>query len=49
MPVAEVQSVELLGDEGKVSFEITAEGLSITELPEERPCQCAHCYRIVTG
>jgi hypothetical protein len=49
MPVAEVQLVELLGYEGKVSFEITAEGLSIGGLPAERPCQCAHCFKIVTG
>ena len=40
--------IELLGYEGKVSFEITAEGLSIGGLPAERPCQCAHCFKIVT-
>jgi len=49
MPVADVQSVELLGYDGKVSFEITAKGLSISGLPAERPCQCAHCWKIITG
>jgi alpha-L-fucosidase len=44
--VADVQSVELLGHEGKLSFTHGEEGLAIDGLPEERPVQCAHCFKI---
>jgi alpha-L-fucosidase len=47
LALADVVSVELLGH-GPVAFELGREGLSITGLPEKRPVQCAHCFKIVT-
>ena len=47
--LAHVTHVELLGHEGPLSWEHTDEGLSIADLPPERPVQCAHCFRITTA
>jgi alpha-L-fucosidase len=48
LALADVVSVELLGH-GPVAFELGRDGLQITGLPETRPVQCAHCFKIVTA
>jgi len=48
MPLVGVQNVELLGYSGPLSFEYTGAGLVIRGLPEKRPVQCAHCFKITT-
>jgi alpha-L-fucosidase len=47
LALADVVAVELLGH-GPVAFELGREGLQISGLPETRPVQCAHCFKIVT-
>jgi alpha-L-fucosidase len=46
LKLANVQAVELLGYGGPISFEHTEEGLVISGLPDKRPVQCAHCWKI---
>ena len=48
LKVADVANVELLGYEGKIEFEHTKQGLSITGLPENAPGKYAPCYKITT-
>jgi hypothetical protein len=48
LKVAPVENVELLGFDGKLTFAHTGEGLRITGLPDKRPVQCAHCFKITT-
>jgi alpha-L-fucosidase len=49
LKLANVQAVELLGYKGQVSFAHGEAGLSIDGLPEKRPVQCAHCFKITTA
>jgi alpha-L-fucosidase len=49
LKLADVRAVDLLGYPGSLSFEQVSEGLMISGLPDHRPVQCAHCYRIVTA
>ena len=41
-----IEKVELLGYDGKIDFELTREGLLLTGLPEKRPVEYAHCFKI---
>lgn len=42
-----VENVELLGFDGTITFEQTDRGLDIS-LPQEKPCEYAHCFCIRT-
>jgi alpha-L-fucosidase len=46
LKAVEIENVTLLGYEGKLAFDHGANGLQITGLPEKRPVQCAHCFKI---
>jgi alpha-L-fucosidase len=48
LKLVDVCAVELLGYDGQLSFAHTDDGLVITGLPEQRPVQCAHCFKITT-
>jgi alpha-L-fucosidase len=48
LKVAEVENVTLLGYDGPLTFEHTDAGLRIQGLPDTRPVQCAHCFKITT-
>jgi len=46
--VPQIKSVDVLGYAGNVRFEQTSRGLAI-DLPEQKPCQFAQCYRVSFG